>query len=68
MDSPYYSESELCGGLVTVSFLKYLPWQAMYFLQCSTHFLKTGTFEMALTYTYRIVKRNDAIHTYLSLL
>jgi hypothetical protein len=23
MDSPYYSKSELCGGAVTVSFLKY---------------------------------------------
>jgi hypothetical protein len=41
MDSPYYSESELCGGVVTVIFLKYLPWQA-HFLQCSTHFSKTG--------------------------
>jgi hypothetical protein len=28
----YYSESELCGGAVTVSFSKYLPWQAMHFL------------------------------------
>jgi hypothetical protein len=26
MDSPYYSESELCGGVMMVSFLKYLPW------------------------------------------
>jgi hypothetical protein len=26
VDSPYYSESELCGGAVTVSFSKYLPW------------------------------------------
>jgi hypothetical protein len=41
VDSPYYSESELCGGAVTVSFLKYLPWQAMHFLQLSTHFSKT---------------------------
>jgi hypothetical protein len=24
VDSPYYSESELCGGAVTVSFSKYL--------------------------------------------
>jgi hypothetical protein len=39
-DSPYYSELEFCGGMVMVSFLKYLPWQAMHFLQCSTHFLK----------------------------
>jgi hypothetical protein len=30
IDSPYYSESELCGGVVTVSFLKYLMWQAMH--------------------------------------
>jgi hypothetical protein len=40
MDSPY-SESELCGGAVTVSFSKYLPWQAVHFLQRSTHFPKT---------------------------
>jgi hypothetical protein len=25
MDSPYYSESGLCGSEVTVSFSKYLP-------------------------------------------
>jgi hypothetical protein len=25
VDSPYYSESELCGGVVTVCFSKYLP-------------------------------------------
>jgi hypothetical protein len=25
VDSPHYSESELCGGAVTVSFSKYLP-------------------------------------------
>jgi hypothetical protein len=41
MDSPYYSESELCGGAVTVSFSKYLPWQAVNLLQRSTHFSKT---------------------------
>jgi hypothetical protein len=43
VDSPYYSNLELCGGVVVVvvSFLKYLPWQAMHFLQHSTHFLKT---------------------------
>jgi hypothetical protein len=41
VDSPYYSESELCGSAVTVSFSKYLPWQAMHFLQRSTHFSKT---------------------------
>jgi hypothetical protein len=40
-DSPYYSESELSRGAVTVSFSKYLPWQAMHFLQRSTHFSKT---------------------------
>jgi hypothetical protein len=39
--NPHYSESELRGGVVTVSFSKYLPWQAMYFLQRSTHFSKT---------------------------
>jgi hypothetical protein len=38
VDSPYYSESELCGGAVTASFSKYFPWQAIHFLQRSTHF------------------------------
>jgi hypothetical protein len=42
VDVPYYTESELCGGAVTVSFSKYLLWQAMHFLQRSTHFWKTG--------------------------
>jgi hypothetical protein len=37
----YYSESELCGSAVTVSFSKYIPWQATHFLQRSTHFSKT---------------------------
>jgi hypothetical protein len=41
VDLHYYSESELCGGTMTVSFSKYLPWQAMCFLQRSTHFSKT---------------------------
>jgi hypothetical protein len=41
VDSTYYPESEICGGAVTVSFSKYLPWKAMHFLQHSTHFLKT---------------------------
>jgi hypothetical protein len=41
VDSPYYPESELCGGAVTVSFSKYLPWQTMQVLQRSTHFSKT---------------------------
>jgi hypothetical protein len=40
VDSPYYSESELCEGTVTASFSKYLHWQAMYYLQRSTHFSK----------------------------
>jgi hypothetical protein len=38
VDSPYYSESEFCGGAVTVY---YLPWQAMHSLQRSTYFSKT---------------------------
>jgi hypothetical protein len=41
MNLHYYSELEIYGGAVVVSFLKYLPWQAMHFLQHSTHFLKT---------------------------
>jgi hypothetical protein len=40
LDSPCYSESDLFGGAVTVSFSKYLRWQAMHFLQRSTHFSK----------------------------
>jgi hypothetical protein len=32
VDSHYYSESELCGGAMTVSFSKYLPWQAIHFI------------------------------------
>jgi hypothetical protein len=38
VDSPY--ESELCGGAVTVSFSKYLPWQATHCIQRSVHFSK----------------------------
>jgi hypothetical protein len=41
MDSPYYSESELCEGAVTFYFSKYLPLQAIHFLQGSTHFSET---------------------------
>jgi hypothetical protein len=41
VDSPYYSESELLGGAMTVSFSKYLPWQAMHFLKRSSHLSKT---------------------------
>jgi hypothetical protein len=40
VDSPYYPKLELCGGAVTVSFSKYLPWQVMHFLQHSIYFLK----------------------------
>jgi hypothetical protein len=40
VNSSYYSKSELCGGVVAVSFSKYFPWQAMHFLQRSTHFSK----------------------------
>jgi hypothetical protein len=41
VDSTYYSETELCGGAMTVSFSKYLPWQVIHFLQLSTRFSKT---------------------------
>jgi hypothetical protein len=40
VDSSCYSESELCEGVVTVSFSKRLRWQALHFLQRSTHFSK----------------------------
>jgi hypothetical protein len=33
--------SRNCGGAVTASFSKHLPWQAIHFLQRSTHFSKT---------------------------
>jgi hypothetical protein len=39
VNSPYYSESEICGGAVTVSF----SMQAMHFLQRSTQFSKILT-------------------------
>jgi hypothetical protein len=32
VDSSFCSDSELCGGLVMVSFSKYFPWQAVNFL------------------------------------
>jgi hypothetical protein len=41
VDSPCHSESEICLRAVTVSFSKYLPSQAVHFLQRSTHFSKT---------------------------
>jgi hypothetical protein len=56
MDSPYYSESELCGGVVMVSFSKYLPWQAIHFLQRSIHFSKTCCRPFAASFR-RIVKQ-----------
>jgi hypothetical protein len=40
VDSTYYSKSKLCGGVMTISFSEYLPWQAVHFLKCSTHFSK----------------------------
>jgi hypothetical protein len=56
VDSPYYSELELCGGAVTVSFSKYLPWQAIHFLQRSTHFSKTCCRPIAASFR-RIVEQ-----------
>jgi hypothetical protein len=46
---------ELCGGEVTVSFSKYLPLQAMHFLQRSTHFSKTCCIPFAAS--FRIVEQ-----------
>jgi hypothetical protein len=40
-DSHFYSESEHCGGSVTVSISKYLPWKAMLFSQRFTHLTET---------------------------
>jgi hypothetical protein len=56
VDSPYYSESEFCRDAVTVSFSKYLPWQAMHFLQRSTHFSKTCCRPLAANFR-RIVEQ-----------
>jgi hypothetical protein len=56
VESPYYFESELCGGAVTVSFSKYHPWQAMQFLQRSTHFSKTSWRPFAASFR-RIVEQ-----------
>jgi hypothetical protein len=54
--SPYYSESELCGGAVTVSFSKYPPLQAMHFLQRSAHFSKTCCRQFAANFR-RVVEQ-----------
>jgi hypothetical protein len=56
VDSTYYSGSELCGGAVTVSFSKYLPRQAIHFLQRSTHFSKTCCRRFAASFR-RIVEQ-----------
>jgi len=56
VDSTYYSESELCGGVMTVSFSKYFAWEAMHFLQRSTHFSKTRCWPFAATFR-RIVEQ-----------
>jgi hypothetical protein len=52
----YDSELEFCGGAVTVSFSKYLPWQEMYFLQRSTHFSETCCRSFATSFR-RIVEQ-----------
>jgi hypothetical protein len=51
----HYSELELFGIVVTVSFSKYLPWKAMHFLQHSTHFSKTCCRPLAASFR-RIVE------------
>jgi hypothetical protein len=56
MNSPYYCESELCGGALTVSFSNYLPWQALHFLQRSIHFSKTCCRPFSVTFS-RIVEQ-----------
>jgi hypothetical protein len=45
-----------CGSAVTVSFSKYLPWQAMHFLQRSTRFSKTWCRPFAASFR-RIVEQ-----------
>jgi hypothetical protein len=56
VDSLYYSESELRGGAVRVSFTKYLPWQAMRFLQRSTDISKMCCRQFVATFR-RILER-----------
>jgi hypothetical protein len=56
VDLPYYSESELCGGAVKVSFSKDLLWKEMHFLQRSTHFSKTCCKSFAASFR-RIVEQ-----------
>jgi hypothetical protein len=56
VDSTYYSESEICGGAVTVTFSKYLPWQAMHVLQRSIHFSKMCCIPFAASFR-RIVEQ-----------
>jgi hypothetical protein len=56
VDSPYYSVSELRGCAVMVSFSKYLPWQAVHFLQRSSHFSKTRCAPFAVSFR-RIVEQ-----------
>jgi hypothetical protein len=51
MASSYYSVLEPRGGVMMVSFLKYLPWQMVHFLQHSTHFMKT-CFRPLMTYKF----------------
>jgi hypothetical protein len=58
VDSPYYSESGLCSGKTTICFSKYLPWQAMHFLQRSTHFSKTCCRPFAASFR-RIVEQAE---------
>jgi hypothetical protein len=48
---------KVCGlNAMTTSLLKYLAWQAMHFLQCSTHFSKTCCRPFATSFR-RIVER-----------
>jgi hypothetical protein len=44
VDPPYYSESKLCGGAVTVSFSKYRPWQVRHFSKTCCRPLITSKF------------------------
>jgi hypothetical protein len=68
VDLLYYSKSELCGGAVTVSFSKNLPWQAVHVLQRSIHFSKTCCRQFASSFR-RIVEQyvlTFHVHFYIS--
>jgi hypothetical protein len=64
--SPCYSKLEPSGGVVTVSFLKYLPWQVRHFLQRSTLFLKTCYRQFATSFRKIVEQAVLTFHVHFS--